>query len=392
MPNPINIQDACSKNYVDNLFNDPSIIKNTEHVDLKGRNITNARFIQVNQLPQIDSHLTAKLYVDNAIDESALVRNNQDNDFNNYNQTNKNSIALKTQAVSDNQVITKPYVDQFHNDNERTGRDLGLDFYDESSYLVKNNQDNDLNDNNLPILNSIKVNRDPTSDNELAIKKNVDDPIEDGTILRFYQKLENCLKISVGNDTYNLTKNKKTQLTDTTTIKNPNSGGYLLPGWEIFCNDRNKNGKIQNFIKSTKTNSPSSHSGATALLPIGNAFMYIETSSNNHGNNVFVSFERIDQIQITNITFYCKRFSILTDDKLKSVGRFRIQLLFEENTWNTRYNITDNDRQSDTSTDWIKLGLNFTVVNYGNKLVLDEIDTAHSNLCFSNITITHSLY
>ena len=30
-----------------------------------------------------------------------------------------------------------------------------------------------------------------------------------------------------------------------------------------------------------------SNSWATALLPIGNGFMYIETSSNNHGPNVF---------------------------------------------------------------------------------------------------------
>ena len=27
LPNPTNIQDACSKNYVNNLFSDPSIIK-----------------------------------------------------------------------------------------------------------------------------------------------------------------------------------------------------------------------------------------------------------------------------------------------------------------------------------------------------------------------------
>ena len=73
---------------------------------------------------------------------------------------------MKTQAVNDNQVNTKAYVDQFHNDNERTRRDLGLDFYDESSDLVKNNQDNYLNVNKLTNLDSIKVNRDPTSDNE----------------------------------------------------------------------------------------------------------------------------------------------------------------------------------------------------------------------------------
>ena len=65
LPHPISIREAASKNYVDNLFNDPSILKNNAHIDLNDRNITNARFIQVNQLPQIDSHLTAKLYVDN---------------------------------------------------------------------------------------------------------------------------------------------------------------------------------------------------------------------------------------------------------------------------------------------------------------------------------------
>ena len=69
-------------------------MKNNAHIDLNDRNITNARFIQVNQLPQIDSHLTAKLYVDDSIDEASLVRNNRDNDFGTYNLTNINSITL----------------------------------------------------------------------------------------------------------------------------------------------------------------------------------------------------------------------------------------------------------------------------------------------------------
>ena len=80
-PNLINIQDACGKNYVNNWFNDPSIIKNTDHIDLNDRIFTNARFFQVNQRPPIDSHFTAKLYVDNSTDEPSLVRNKQDNDF-----------------------------------------------------------------------------------------------------------------------------------------------------------------------------------------------------------------------------------------------------------------------------------------------------------------------
>ena len=74
---------------------------------MNDRNNFNARFIQVNQLPQIDSHLTAKLYVGNSIDESSLVRNNKDNDFGNHNLTNINSITLNKQAENDNEVITK---------------------------------------------------------------------------------------------------------------------------------------------------------------------------------------------------------------------------------------------------------------------------------------------
>ena len=90
------------------------------------RNITNARFIKVNQWPQIDSHLTPKLYIDTEIDQPSVVRNNQDNDFNNNNLTNINSITLNKQAENDNEVITKSYVDQFHQENERSGRDVGF--------------------------------------------------------------------------------------------------------------------------------------------------------------------------------------------------------------------------------------------------------------------------
>ena len=119
--------------------------------------------------------------------------------------------------------------------------------------------------------------------------------------------------------------------------------------------------------------------------------MYIETSSNNHGSKVFVSFERTDIIQISNITFYYNRYSILTNNSLKVMGLFRIQLLLEYNTWSRRYNIPKNDRYSESSTDWTKLSLNFTEQNYGIKLIYDEIDTAHADMCFLTITITHSV-
>ena len=335
LPDPISIREAASKNYIDNLFNDPSILKNTPHIGLNDRNITNGRFIQFNQLPQIDSHLAAKLYVENATDESSLVRINQDNDFNIHNLTNINGITLNTQAVKDNQVITRAYVDQFHQENERSRRDLVIVFYDESSDLVKNNQVNDSIDNKLTSIDSFIVNREPTSDNEVTNKKYVIDTIEEGTILRFNQTLENYLKVSVGNNTYNLTKYDKIQFTGTTIIKFGNTGAKFLQNWYIKCIDKNNNGNIPTFIKSTKTNSPTSHSRATSLAPIGDSFLYLETSSINHGNIIFVSLERTDIAQITNITFYYNSFSILSIDSLKAMGRFRVHKLLEDNTWST---------------------------------------------------------
>ena len=83
----------------------------------------------------------------------------------------------------------------------------------------------------------------PSSDDELSNKKYVDDSIGEGTILRFNQTLQNYLKVSVGNDTYNLTKYDRIQITDATKTKYPNAGGYLLQNWVIKCNDKNKNGK-----------------------------------------------------------------------------------------------------------------------------------------------------
>ena len=74
------------------------------------------------------------------------------------------------------------------------------------------------------------------------------------------------------------------------------------------------------------------------------------------------------------------------------MGRFRIQLLLDDNTWSIRYNIPKNDRYIDSSTDWTTINLNFTTENFGIKLVYDEIDSAHADMCFSKITITNFEY
>ena len=213
------------------------------------------------------------------------------------------------------EIPTKSYVDSLHEVN-RKRRDL---------LSVFNDQDNEFDKNKLTNLDSITGNRSPSSYNELANKKYIDDDSGKNTVLRFIQTLQNYLKVSVGSDVYNLTKYERIQITDTTIIKYANTGGYLLQSWVIKRNDINYSGKIKNSIKSTKTNSQTGYSGATSLPPIGNSFMYLATSSNNRGNNVFVSFERTKNIRISNITFFYNIFSILTRDSLKSMGRFRIQ-------------------------------------------------------------------
>ena len=210
-------------------------------------------------------------------------------------------------------------------------------------------------------------------------------------MLRFNQTLTNYLKVSVGNDIYHLTKYNKYYLTDTTSMISPNSGLYLLQKWSIECKDRNNNGKVNNFIKSTKSSSPTGMSGAEGLRPIGNAFMYIESSGNNNGKHTYVRLIRTDIIQISNISFYYNRFSS-SDESLRSMGRFRIQILLDDNTWENKYTIEKNSQFSDSSTEWKLLNLDITGENYGIRLIYDRIDSAHADMCFSDITITHSVY
>ena len=168
--------------------------------------------------------------------------------------------------TSPNTIIelpTKSYVDSLHESSRNT--------QDFSSVL--NEQDNEIDNNKVTNLDSVTVNRNPTSDNEVSNKIYVNDSIGEGTILRFNQTLENYLKVSVGDDTYNLTKYDRIQITDTTKSTYPNTCSYLLKNWVMKCNDKNNNGKIQNFIKSTNTNSPTGYSGASSLPAIGRSFI-----------------------------------------------------------------------------------------------------------------------
>ena len=172
LPDPISIREPASKNYVDNLFNDTSIVKNNAHIDLNDRNITNTRFIQVNQLPQIDSHLTAKLYVDNAIsdgiNEQSLLRLDPDE------KLTQDSILLNSTSTSPKTIIelpTKNYVDNKFNDSS-----------------IRKNVDNvDFNDKDIDNVGWIKVNKWPRDGEHLTPKLYVDNAIHESSLLSLHR-------------------------------------------------------------------------------------------------------------------------------------------------------------------------------------------------------------
>ena len=76
----------------------------------------------------------------------------------------------------------------------------------------------------------------------------------------------------------------------------------------------------------------------------------------------------------------------------ESMGRFRIQFFLGDNIWSTQYTIPKIIQYSNSSTEWKVLNLDFTVENYGIKLIYDQTDTPHADMCFSLIAITHSVY
>ena len=154
----------------------------------------------------------SKNYNDNSVDESSLLRldSNETLDLNNQDSILLNSTKILPVTIIE--IPTKAYIDSLHEEN------------------VKINRDNDFNKYRISNIESARVNRNHSLDDEVSNKKYVDDQIDKNTLVRFNQTLSNYLKVSVGNNTYNLTKYNKIQLTDITTIKYPNTGGYLLPG------------------------------------------------------------------------------------------------------------------------------------------------------------------
>ena len=166
---PVSERESATKSYIDIKFNDPSIIKNTAHIDLNDRNITNARFIQVNQLCQIGSDLTPKLYVDNAIsdsvDESSLLRLDPDE------KLKQDSIILNSTSTSPKTITelpTKNYVDNKFNDPS----------------TIKNTDHGDFNAKNIDNIGLIKVNKMPAFLEHLTPKVYVDYAMDEPSLLR----------------------------------------------------------------------------------------------------------------------------------------------------------------------------------------------------------------
>ena len=77
LSNPLSIRETVSKYYARNLFDDPSLIKNTRHVDFLDENLENVIFVKEMSMPAVGEHLITKCYVDlaisNSVDESFLL-------------------------------------------------------------------------------------------------------------------------------------------------------------------------------------------------------------------------------------------------------------------------------------------------------------------------------
>ena len=80
------IKEIPTKNYVDYKFDDPSIMKDTTHVDFNDKDLDNVRFVKVNSMPAVREHLTPKNYLAQALpywlDEISYLRLDTDEKLN----------------------------------------------------------------------------------------------------------------------------------------------------------------------------------------------------------------------------------------------------------------------------------------------------------------------
>ena len=174
------MREAASKIYVDVKYNDPSIIKNTTHVDFFDKYLDNFHSIKVNSFPTFEEQLTPKSYVDQAIsdgvDESSLLRLDPNE---NIKLDEQNSIVLNSTLTLPKTIMklpTKSYIDK--------------KFKDPS--IVKSTAHVDFNAKILDKVRFVKVNSMPAVGEHLTAKFYVDNAIAEPSILRLdpYEKLD----------------------------------------------------------------------------------------------------------------------------------------------------------------------------------------------------------
>ena len=141
------------------------------------------------------------MYVNEAIshslDKSSLLRLDPIEKAKLEELDSMNFDSLLTSPKTTVEIPTKAYVDSLAG-NVRYRRDFSTVFKD---------QDNGFDNNKLMTLDGITINRNPISHKEFSNKKYIDDKIDKDTIFRFSKNLQKYIRVSVGNNIYNLAKN-----------------------------------------------------------------------------------------------------------------------------------------------------------------------------------------
>ena len=481
LPNPTNLQDPATKFYVDSKTNNlvpnseldnNSIVRNNKNNNFNGNTITGLESVYVNRDPQYDLELTTKQYTDKSIDEFSLlrlhkdeklqlagkdfitlesnsttpktilyiplntnlVRRDRDNDFDNHSLYNVSSISVTSQAVNDNELVSKAYVDSFHQENERTRRDIGLEFYDEANDLVKNNQNNDFNNYSLTNIKSIQINDDPISPQDATNKIYVDTILDETSILRNNKQnslnnneLINVKSIQINNDPLNPLEVATKQYVDSKSgglKQDPNitllSSSDLIPilvntmigevsfpiatkeyvdkrvfyELQIMTKFTNNNGadlwtdwdlevssginSLTGFFKSSNSRISSSGTGPDFLPPIGEYYAYIETSSPNYGPDRYAIAKYSYHANITRIKFWYHRLGV-------NMCRFRLQYETLDYQWLDKVIFPAKEQTSG----WVFLEETFSEDNRGIRFYFDEISSYESDMAFSDITIDY---
>ena len=139
LTSPKTVLEIPTKN-VGYKFDDPSIIKNTAHVDFNDKNLDNLRFVKINSMSAVGGHLRANYYVDNAVfysvDQSSLLRLDPDEKLKLDEQDSIILISFLTSPRTIRELPTKSYVDSLH-ESSRNKRDLSSMFNEQYNEFDK---------------------------------------------------------------------------------------------------------------------------------------------------------------------------------------------------------------------------------------------------------------